>query len=398
MTSEPIPSNPATDEQRAQTTKTRRRVAWAVALAALVVHLGIGVGGVWTFEPLNYDDPQVLTLASEKSIAAIVTETTWYAYKPVYFLSVKFDTLFGSWTSAVAHVHNALLHALAAALLFFLLVGWLRNRWIAGAAALLFAVHPVHAESVAWISSRKDVLSFVLVLAAHLVYRRARDAQRASVVAPLLLLLGGLTKGTVWVWAGVLVLDELVAFLRRRTRGEEAAVGRALVRLLPYLVISVCGIALDGWMGARHGPGAVEHGVPTLALAAAMAGVHARYVLHLFVPAGLSIDYGVDPAGAWSDPLAWVGLLLLLAAVGLFVVAWRRRWPLGVIAAGLWLLGLLPVNTILPRTAILMADRYLYLPAAGIYLLVFGLLVRARSTRNALLALLALTNLLTFFQ
>jgi tetratricopeptide (TPR) repeat protein len=386
MTSPSSLPSPTTDERRV----LNRRIAWGVALAALVVHLGIGMGGVWTFAPLNYDDPQVLALAGEKSIAALLTETTWYAYKPVYFLSVKIDTLFGGATSGVAHVHNALLHALAAALLFFVLCGMVRNRWIAGAAALLFAVHPVHAESVAWISSRKDVLSLVFVLAAHLLYRRARDAGRMSLAAPALLLLGGLTKGTVWVWSGVLLLDELAEGLRRRGRGEPAAWGAALGRLLPCLLLSVAGIAFDWWMGAARGPGAVEHGVSTASLAAAMAGVHARYVLHLFVPAGLSIDYGVDPAGSWSDPLAWVGLLLLLAAGGLFVVAWRRRWPLGVVAAGLWLLGLLPVNNVLPRTAILMADRYLYLPAAGLGLLVAWLLARSRATRDTVLTLVVL--------
>ena len=383
-------SDPSTPTSQLDAQHGRRRIAWALALAALVVHLGIGVGGVWTFQPLNYDDPQVLALAQGKSAAAILTESTWYAYKPVYFLSVKLDTFFGDAAFAVAHVHNALLHALAAALLFFVLFGLVRNRWIAGAAALLFAIHPVHAESVAWISSRKDVLSLVFVLAAHLAYRRARDAGSVSIAAPVLLLLGGLTKGTVWIWAGVLLLDEGVELLRRRTRGEPASAGPAFARLVPCLLIAVLGIAADWWMGARHGPGAVEHGVSTASLAAAMAGVHARYLVHLFVPTGLSIDYGIDPAGSWSDPLAWVGLLLLVAALGLLVVAWRRRWPLGVIAAGLWLLGLLPVNNVLPRTAILMADRYLYLPAAGLYLLVLGLLARKPSVRGAVLTLVAL--------
>jgi len=370
---------------------TLRRAALGIALVALLAHLGLGVGGVWSFSPLNYDDPQVLALAGQRSVREIVTEPTWYAYKPVYLLSVKVDTLFGDWTSGVAHVHNALLHALAAALLFLVLAGLLRNRWIAGAAALLFAVHPVHVESVAWISGRKDVLSLVLVLAAHLLYRRARDAGRVSVAAPVLLVLGGLTKGTVWIWSGVLLLDEIVEAARRRREGTPTAPAALLARWVPCLVVSLAGVVLDGMMAVEHGPGAVEHGVSTAALAAAMASVHARYVAHLLVPVGLSIDYAVDPGGSWASPLAWVGLALLVGAIVLLVVSWRRHRPLGLLAAGVWILGLLPVNNLWPRTAILMADRYLYLPAAGLYLLLLGLLARYRRGRAAVLALLVVT-------
>lgn len=363
-----------------------RRLAWGIALVALLAHSGLGAGGVWSFDPLNYDDPQVLTLASETSVGQILTEPTWYAYKPVYFLSMKVDTFFGDGTPAVAHLHNALLHALAAALLFLALRSLLRNTWVAGAAALLFAVHPVHAESVAWISGRKDVLSLVFVLLCHLCYRRARDRGRVSLAAPVLLALGGLTKGTVWVWAGVLLLDEIVEAGRRRAAGEALSLGAVAKRWLPCFVVALGGVVLDGWMAAMHGPGAVEHGVSTFALAAAMAGVHARYVFHLLVPVGFSIDYGVDPAGSWSSPLSWVGLVLLVLAVGLFVVSIRRRFAVGILASGLWLLGLLPMNNLWPCTATLMADRYLYLPAAGLYLLLLGGLARYRRGRTIVLA------------
>ena len=75
--------------------------------------------------------------------------------------------------------------------------------------------------------------------------------------------------------------------------------------------MALLGVAVDFVVGARYGPGAVEHGVSSSALAAAMAGVHLGYLRHLAFPFGLSLDYAVDPAGSWGDPAAWLGLLLL---------------------------------------------------------------------------------------
>jgi tetratricopeptide (TPR) repeat protein len=236
-------------------------------------------------------------------------------------------------------------------------------------------------ESVAWISGRKDVLSLVLVLLAHLAYRRARETGRGRWVAPLLLLLGGLTKGTVWLWAGVFALDEAIHAFRTGRRWPPGAAAR----LLPSALVAVAGIVLDAVVAARHGPGAVEHGVSTLSLAFAMAGVHAAYALHVLAPARLSLDYAVDPAGSLASPMAWLGLVLAALAVVLFVHAWRRRRPLALLALGLWILGLGPVNNVVPTTSLLMADRYLYVPAAGAYLLLAAALVRAGPARGWLL-------------
>ncbi len=375
------------------TAPSLRKTLWFVAAVGVLAHVGLLFSGVWSFDPINYDDPQVLALAGDSSVREIVTEPLWYAYKPVYFLSVKFDALFGSATSGIAHVHNLFLHVVASLLLVVLLARLFRSTWIAGAVGILFAVHPVHVESVAWIASRKDLLSLVFVLLAHLLYRRSRDHGRISWAAPLLLLLGGLTKGTVWVWTGVLLLDELVEALRARREGEPFAWGRAALRLLPCAVISLGGIVLDATMAVRAGPGAVEHGVSTLALAAAMAGVHARYVFHVFVPSGLSIAYAVDPAGTWASPLPWVGLLLLAFVVGIFLLSWRRAWPIALFGAGLWLIGLAPVNNLWPRTSILMADRYLYVPAIGAYLLLVAAASRWRVARSVVVGAAAMALL-----
>ncbi len=363
----------------------RRRLLLLLALAALLAHLGWAPGEPGTVlgaSTLNYDDPQVLAAARGSRVADLFTGITYYAYKPLYFLSLKLDLLLDGDGAGLTHAVNLLLFLGCVVLLARLLLDLTGSAFVAGAAALLFAVHPVHVESVAWVSGRKDVLSLLLVLAAHLSYRSARAAGRVPLLAALLLALGGLSKGTVWTWAGLFALDELL----ERRRGGPPGAWR---RLLPSLLVAAGGVTLDLIVGLRYGPGAVEHGVGTASLAAAVSGVHASYLARLLVPLSLSLDYAVDPAGSWAAPGAWAGLLLAAGALGLLLHGLRRGRALPVLAAGLWILCLLPVNNLWPRTSTLMADRYLLGAAVGPYLLLGALLARLPSGRGLALGLAA---------
>ncbi|MDJ0520434.1 MAG: tetratricopeptide repeat protein [Planctomycetota bacterium] len=369
------------------------RIAWWVAAAALLAHAGLTAGGVWSFGPINYDDPQVLALLEDKSVGELLTTTTWYAYKPIYFLSLKIDTIFGDAAVHVGHVVNLLLHALGALLLVRLLYDLFGSRWIAGAAGLLFAVHPVHVENVAWFSERKDVLSFVLVLLAHGAYRRGRASGRSLLLAPaILLLLGGLSKGTVWSYVGILAVDEWLHLRRTRTEGGTATAGQAFARLLPVLIVGVGGVLLDVLVAQASGAAGIEHGVTTIELMAAMAGVHLRYLLSLLAPVGLALDYAIDPAGSWGL-LAIGGLLLAVFAVAGLVAGIRRGSALLAWASAFWIFGLAPVNNVWPRTAALMADRYLYIPAIGLYILLAVLLRKAGAAKGGALGVVAIVLL-----
>lgn len=323
---------------------------------------------------VNYDDPQIRAEVASKTPIEFFTGATYYAYVPIYGLSLWLDHHLFAESPVGPHVINGLLFALAAALTALVLNGMLRRPFVAVGAALLLAVHPVHTENVAWVAERKDALSFVLVLLAHLSYRerRAVAPDRAPLLAPLLLLLGGWSKATVWSYVGVIVIDELLASTKGRFR-----------RLAPLVGVAVVGAAHAAWFGMAYGPGAVAHPATNLELAAAASGVHLRYLFSLVWPAGLSVDYPVDPAGSFADPFAIGGVLLLVAAlVGLLLGVVHRR-PLLATVCGLWVLGLAPVNEVWPKTSILRADRYLLIPAVGAYALFVAATARLGRARVA---------------
>ena len=369
---------------------------WALgaALVAIIAHAGFipgQSGAVWSAKAINYDDPQVLEVLETSSVRDIIAGPTYYAYKPVYFLSLKVDhvvaDLLGLDVVTLAKLMNLLLHGLCVAVLVVLLANALGHIWIAGAAGLLFAVHPVHVESVAWLSERKDVLSLLCVLWAHWSWRMRRQEGRGRWLVPAIwLALGGLTKGTVWSYAGVILLDEL---LWARTR-EDASLGKAFRTWLPLGLVGVGGVVLDVLVGANAGPGAVRHDATTPELIAAMLGVHARYLFNVIWPSGLALDYAIDPAGSWSSAWTVAGALLLIGWLALLFVSWRKGFALGVLAAALWLGGLLPVNNIWPKTSVLMADRYLHWPAIGVYLLAVWGLLRLQSWKAPVFGLIVI--------
>ena len=154
---------------------SRRPTALAFGWLLLIVAIAlIARSPGFSNEFVNYDDPEIRAEVASKSPIEFFTGATYYAYVPMYGLSLWIDHhLFGE-SPVGPHVVNGLLFALAAGLVALVLHGMLRRPFVAVGAALLLAVHPVHTENVAWVAERKDALSFVFVLLAHLSYREGR--------------------------------------------------------------------------------------------------------------------------------------------------------------------------------------------------------------------------------
>src|SRR5262245_1548739 len=142
----------------------RRTDGW-IALALLVTTLAVYVQ-VRGHDFVNYDDPDYVTEhpyvragLTRKSVAWAFThphEATWH---PLTTLSHMLDCELWGLAPGPPHLTNVLLHAASTLLLFAVLVRMTRRRWPSAVVAGLFALHPLHVESVAWVAERKDVLS-----------------------------------------------------------------------------------------------------------------------------------------------------------------------------------------------------------------------------------------------
>jgi Tfp pilus assembly protein PilF len=253
-------------------------------------------------------------------------------------------------------------------------IGALAGALAAGAAGLSFAVYPAHAEAVAWVGGQADLLTALFALLALLAYLAFKDGgwRGFGWLGPFAYLLACLAKepGT----ALLLVLGAVEVSEWRREGAVWIAFRRGAARLAPYLLVLALYFALRLNALGSFSPRSYEVTASPAGAFAYAAGLLARYLGFLVVPFPVQLLAGI-PAPALLSPVALAGLAAAAAIViGLAAAAWRGRGrreivvPLAVIVA--FVLPVLAVNSIGGSN---FAERYLYLPSAGLAWLFGGL-------------------------
>jgi tetratricopeptide (TPR) repeat protein len=334
-----------------------RAMAVCAALALLVAAI---YAQLRTHAFINYDDPAYvtrnapvlrgLTAAGVRWAFTSVHAAYWH---PLTWLSHMLDvSLFG--LDAGRHLLvSAAIHAINAVLLFL----WLRRATGAigrsAAVAALFAVHPLHVESVAWVAERKDVLSaFFMLLALHAYTRwvqtRAPGQYVWSVIA---LALGLMAKPMLVTVPFVLLLLDVWPFRRR-----------ALLEKLPYLVliVPVMIVTMRTQSVAMAGTNVP---LPVRLGNAAIACV--TYLGKTIWPANLAVVY---PYPASINPLLAAVCALLLLAITAAAILARRRMPWLTVGWLWFVVMLVPVIGIVQVGLQSMADRFTYLPHIGLFI------------------------------
>ncbi|MFN0151465.1 MAG: tetratricopeptide repeat protein [bacterium] len=356
-----------------QTARARPTTAAWIAPLALVAATIAVYWGVWRFEFVNFDDAIALSGDAsavldddggvhlpDRGLAAILEFERGREYLPVRDASYAIDrTLFGGARPGGFHLTNLVIH-IVSGLVFVRLAAALGvaapASFLAGA---LFLLHPIQTESIAWIAGRKDLLAAAFALASWLAYARERRAASAA-----LFLAAALSKATVVALPLAFITADLANAASRRANSR-ISIRAAVARAAPHLAIStlVAAIALATSRGAgmlRSGGdrGAIE----SLLLACKLPFL---YAANIAWPARLHLLY--SPAlPSPGDPASWLAPLALLAVIALMVAIARTR-PLAAAGAAAFLLLLLPTLGLVPFQ-ILMADRYAYLPLAGVAL------------------------------
>ncbi|MFA6028286.1 MAG: tetratricopeptide repeat protein [Elusimicrobiota bacterium] len=330
-------------------------------------------------------------------------------YQPLGLLSLAVDHAFWGLAPFGYHLTGLLLHGLNAAL-FFLLARRLlaagmegpfaREELSAAAAfaALVFALHPLRAESVVWISERLGLLCATFYLLALLAHLRRTAAPRkrwllVSLGAYALSLLAkpfGMTLPFALLLLDVYPLRRLPADPRRwlepghRTR---------LFEKLPFLALALA--AATAAFASRPDPALLRSGSGFLERAALASYGAAFYLAKTLLPAGLLPLYDL-PSPFDPFELRFVASALAVAAAALALLRWRRRVPGLAAAAVFYLLSLSPVLGFVAIREQLAADRYSYIPCMGWAVLAGGGLLAARRRwgRTALYAAAALALLL----
>ncbi len=287
-------------------------------------------------------------------------------WHPVTWLSHMLDVqLFGSNASG-HHLVNVLFHAVNAVLVFFLFTRLTSALWRSFAVALLFAVHPLHVESVAWIAERKDLLSgffFLLTLAAWERYVRRQSPCR-YLCALTLFALGLMSKPMLVTLPFILLLLDWWPLGRF---GSHSSPARLFVEKIPFILFSVASSVVT-FLAQNHAGAVVSFTRTPSGLRLANAVVsYGVYIRKMLWPTGLGVYYAFPTTVPWWQP-AVCGTLLVIAS--LVFLRLRASYPY-LIFGWLWYLGMLiPVIGIIQVGGQSMADRYSYLPLMGPFVMI----------------------------
>ncbi len=355
------------------------QISLLLVLANVLVY-----GQVMGFEFVNFDDAFYVENVHVKN------GLTWKGL--VWAFSIKYNfSQFLNWIShmidvelfghhpAGHHAVSLLLHAVNTVIFFLFMNKLTGSRNKSALAAILFAIHPLRVETVAWVADRKDLLAMLFALLSLEAYRRytLKPNLQHYAIAALLFLLALMSKPVMVVLPFVFLLIDFWPLNRMQGEpGSSVINGQTLRKLLiekiPFFLMIgfFLFLIVKGFELRQIGDNTAS--VPLLVRLATIPVLYIKYLFHIIWPVQLSFFYpassGMPPFWQWSG-----SLLILLGLTWAALSEWKRRPYLAV--GWLWFAGsLLPLTGLFRAGDHTMADRYTYFPLIGIFIMgVWGL-------------------------
>ena len=328
-------------------------VVTTAALYAGDLHLGF----------FRIDDPQYVVGnawiqgVTREHIRQILSSPYYLNYSPLHLFSYMLDHAIAGLNAYAFHLSSNLWAGIVAGFVYLVALALTQHRLTAIAAGLLFVVHPVHVEAVAWISSRKDLVAAVFLLPSFLTYLKYR--QRGGIawylISQLLFLLALLGKLSVVAFPVVLLSLDL--FIEKRP------LRRSIADKIPFVLLALV-LAL-----------VVQHAQPETGAQRDISMRAASFVQAMWLLTGLGnyVLYRVPPTSGTA--LAQIAGAVFFFALFMFPLLLRKRYPL-VTVLSYWILFTYLPTQVLPFSYPV-TDRYLFLPSIGAVILIAWVVFRA---------------------
>ena len=367
-------------------------IYFILAVSTLLVYWQVRNFGFVDYDDKDYvyENQHVLNGLTADGVIWAFKSTDAANWHPLTWLSHMLDcqlSLPGGPNPGRIHLVNLLLHLANTLLLFFVLRQMTNTLWQSAFVAALFALHPLHVESVAWVAERKDVLStffWILTMWAYMQYTRKQGIFR-YLLTLLIFALGLLAKPMLVTLPFLLLLLDYWP-LNRFVPGTIKTSGRQsqkfapapdkrrilyqiLIEKIPFFVLSVVSSVIT-FLAQRAGGAMVDINILPLHSRVANAFLsYVKYIGKMFWPENLAVFYPLDPAA--SIPFRQVAMcVLLLLVISIFVIRFGRNQkylPVG----WFWFVGtLVPVIGFVQVGVQALADRYTYISYIGLFIMI----------------------------
>jgi protein O-mannosyl-transferase len=309
-----------------------------------------------------------IPLAFTNSVWAFLTDSLWSGdsyFRPLFTTLFTINyAVFGTQPFGW-HLVSIVIHAVVALFVFFVFQELTDSNWLALATAVLFAVHPVHSESVAWVSGVPDPLMAMFLLPAFYLYLRYRKTGSKYLIALAVVayFLAVLSKETSVMLPPLIVFCEIVHF------GSSAKLGRRIVRAGVLGSLFVLPIALYAVM-RYYGMGYLLRGSSGLRPAwMTIPLVFAKYLWLILVPFGYNLQHYTEPVTSLTAFAFWGPCILIALIAAAVVLSKSRELRFAAVWFCLWLAPPLGALRVLDPLYYVQ-ERYLYLPSIGFCLAV----------------------------
>ena len=338
---------------------------------------------------INYDDPayiidnpHVYTGLNIKNISWASTSIHASNWHPVTWLSHMLDIELFGLDPKGSHLVNVVFHLLNTLLLYFLFFGTTKSHWKSFFVSALFALHPLHVESVAWVAERKDVLSAFFFFVTLILYNRyvKRPVLRRYLLTLFAFALGLMSKPMLVTLPFVLLLMDYWPLQRislfkpivdaqnvAPEEKEKSPLKKLILEKLPFLSLSISSCVITSYAQWKGGTVAKISGVPLLFRFVNALVAYVGYIIKMIWPYNLSVIY---PLPDTITLVQGLGSGLFLAAITYLSLSLARKYPY-LIVGWLWYVGMLvPVIGLAQVGNQSMADRYTYLPLVGLFIMI----------------------------
>ncbi|HKB44419.1 MAG TPA: tetratricopeptide repeat protein [Chitinophagaceae bacterium] len=322
---------------------------------------------------VNWDDPDYVNeqifRQGFSNLKNLITTPVQGNYHPLTMISLALNYSVSGMNAWSYHLLNLLLHLINCILVFrFALLLSNRNAPIAFVTAILFGIHPMHVESVAWVTERKDVLYGLFFIAGLISYTKYTDtgSRKQYIITLIFLILALLSKPAAVVFPLVLFCIDL---LRRRKLALKLFLEKIPFFVLPLILGFITFLA-------QKEKGAMDTYVFGIGTRIFMGfyGIM-MYFIKMIVPINLSPFYPYAPINQSLPTEYYLAPLFFVALAIMCIYSWKRN---RVVAFGIlfYIINLLLVVQFLPVGSAIIADRYTYIPYIGLFFIIGWLINR----------------------